>query len=114
LATRKKPFPWPEEADLDAIAERRIAVFVPLWHEEGVIGQMLDHNLSVIRYANYDVFVGVYPNDPLTRRAVADAALRNPRVHLAVCPHDGPTSKGDCLNSIYRGMEVFETQQGAP
>ena len=63
---------------------------------------MLEHNLSVLRYSNYDVFVGVYPNDELTMRAVRDAAERHPRVHLAVVPHDGPTSKGDCLNWIYR------------
>ncbi len=111
LATRRKPFPWPAAADLDTAPERPIAIFVPLWREHRVIGQMLEHNLSVIRYSNYDVFVGVYPNDPLTERAVLDAAERNPRVHLAVCPHDGPTSKGDCLNWIYRRMEAFERRQ---
>src|SRR4051794_38428388 len=102
LATRRKRFPWPANADLEQASERRIAIFVPLWREHRVIGRMLEHNLSVVHYANYDVFVGVYPNDPLTERAVADAAQRDPRVHLAVCPHDGPTSKGDCLNWIYR------------
>jgi bacteriophage N4 adsorption protein B len=111
FTTRKKQFPWPAEADLEAVSERRIAIFVPLWHEHRVIGQMLEHNLSVIRYSNYDFFVGVYPNDPLTERAVAEAAQRHPRVHLAVCGHDGPTSKGDCLNWIHRSMEAFERRQ---
>src|SRR5947209_3486222 len=111
LTTRNKPFPWPAEADLESVAERRIAIFVPLWHEHRVIGQMLEHNLSSIRYSNYDFFIGVYPNDPLTERAVADAAQRRPRVHLAVCPHNGPTSKGDCLNWIHRSMEAFELRQ---
>src|SRR3954452_11997165 len=73
--TRKEQFPWPADSDLEAAAERRTAIFVPLWREHRVIGQMLEHNLSAIRYSNYDVFVGVYPNDPLTERAVADAAL---------------------------------------
>src|SRR3954466_7247547 len=111
LTTRKKPFPWPADADLETVAERRIAIFVPLWREHRVIGQMLEHNLSSIRYSNYDFFIGVYPNDPLTERAVADAAQRHPRVHLAVCGHNGPTSKGDCLNWIHRGMEAFERRQ---
>jgi len=71
---------------------------------------MLEHNLSVLRYSNYDVFVGVYPNDELTMRAVRDAAERHPRVHLAVVPHDGPTSKGDCLNWIYRRVVEYEAQ----
>src|SRR5262249_38834790 len=87
---------------------RRIAIFVGLWREHRVIGHMLEHNLSLIHYSNYDVFVGVYPNDELTERAVADAARRDPRIQLAVCPHDGPTSKGDCLNWIYRGMAAYE------
>jgi adsorption protein B len=108
LATRRKRFPWPADADLEQTPERRIAVFVPLWREHRVIGQMLEHNLSVIRYSNYDVFVGVYPNDELTERAVAETAQRDSRVHLAVCPHPGPTSKGDCLNWIFRRMQAHE------
>jgi adsorption protein B len=111
LATRRKQFPWPADTDLERAPERRIAIFVPLWREHRVIGQMLEHNLSVIRYSDYDIFVGVYPNDDLTERAVAEAAQRHPRVHLAVCPHDGPTSKGDCLNWIFRRMEAYERRQ---
>ena len=97
----QRRFDWPTERELDQAPERRIAILVPLWNEHRVIGQMLERNLSAIRYGNYDVFVGVYPNDDATVRAVTDAASRHPRVHLAMCPHDGPTSKGDCLNWIY-------------
>jgi len=39
LTTRKKPFPWPADADLETVAERRIAIFVPLWREHRVIGR---------------------------------------------------------------------------
>ncbi|HMC60454.1 MAG TPA: glycosyltransferase, partial [Candidatus Solibacter sp.] len=110
--SRSRHFPWPGDADLRAAPERRIAMFVPLWHEHGVIGEMLDHNLASIGYANYDIFVGVYPNDLPTVRAVDKAARRHPRVHVARCPHNGPTSKGDCLNWIYRRMMEVEQQQG--
>jgi len=95
-------FDWPRETLLDRAPERKIAILVPLWKEHSVIGSMLDHNLAAIRYHNYDIFVGVYPNDAATLRAVNDAAGRHERVHVVVCPHDGPTSKGDCLNWIYR------------
>lgn len=111
LVTRWKRFPWPADEDLERASERRIAIFVPLWREHRVIGQMLAHNASVIRYGNYDIFVGVYPNDELTERAVAEAAQRDPRVHLAVCPHPGPTSKGDCLNWIFLRMQAYELRQ---
>jgi adsorption protein B len=112
LATGRKPFPWPAEAELDTAAERRIAILVPLWREHRVIGQMLEHNLAAIRYSAYDVFVGVYPNDEATARVVAEAARAHPRVHLVVGPHDGPTSKGDCLNWVYRQMGRHEVQHG--
>lgn len=93
--------------------QRRIAIFVPLWHEHSVIGRMLDRNLSLISYGNYEVFAGIYPNDLETRRALDGAARRHPRVHPILCGHDGPTSKGDCLNWIYRGMEEYERLHGS-
>jgi adsorption protein B len=111
LATRRCCFPWPGERAARRAAERPIAVFVPLWHEHAVIGRMLRHNLAAIQYGNYQVFVGVYPNDGPTLRVVEEEARRDPRIHLAVCPHDGPTSKGDCLNWIYRRMKEFEQRQ---
>ena len=110
LAIRHARFPWPSGADLERVAERRIAIFVPLWHEHAVIGRMLDRNLASIHYANYEVFVGTYPNDPLTARAVAEAAARDPRIHAAPVAHDGPTSKGDCLNGIYDCMLDYEAR----
>jgi adsorption protein B len=108
LCTARKPFPWPSEAALDGAAERSIAIFVPLWNEHSVIAQMLDRNVAAIRYTNYHIFAGVYPNDKLTVRAVESAAGRHPQVHVARCGHDGPTSKGDCLNWIHRRMKHYE------
>ena len=112
LLTGRKQFRWPADAELDEAPERRIAILVPLWREHGIIGHMLERNLATIRYENYHVFAGVYPNDDLTARAVGEKARRHPRVHLAMCPHGGPTSKGDCLNSIYRRMADYEVRHG--
>jgi len=88
--------------------ERRIAIFIPLWDEAAVIGRMLDHNLAAIDYGCYEVFVGVYPNDPGTLREVRLLELRRARVHAAEVPHKGPTSKADCLNWIYQRMLLWE------
>jgi adsorption protein B len=112
LLTRRKPFPWPADEDLDRAPERRIAILVPLWREHRVIGQMLEHNLAAIRYSAYDVFVGVYPNDEATARVVEEATRLHPRVHLVIGPHDGPTSKGDCLNWVYSRMGQYEALHG--
>jgi len=92
--------------------EKRIAILVPLWHEHAVIERMLDHNLAAIHYRNYDFFVGGYPNDDPTLDAIRQVEARSSRVHLAVCPHDGPTSKADCLNWIYQRMLLHEERHG--
>ena len=108
LLKRPPQVAWPSDAQLEKAPERRIAILVPLWHEDRVIGQMLDRNLASIAYRNYDVFAGVYPNDEPTARAVSEVAGRQARVHLAAVPHDGPTSKADCLNAAWRRMRAFE------
>jgi bacteriophage N4 adsorption protein B len=94
-------------------AERRMAIFVPLWREHRVIERMVAQNVGTLKYENYDIFIGAYPNDPPTLAAVAEARKRFPNVHLAEVPHDGPTSKADCLNWIYQRMLVFEEETGA-
>jgi adsorption protein B len=88
--------------------ERRIAIIVPAWHEDAVIQQMIEHNASAIHYERFDFFVGVYPNDPKTLASVEAAARRVPNVYWAMVPHDGPTSKGDCLNWIYQNILLHE------
>jgi bacteriophage N4 adsorption protein B len=102
----------PTEAELASVPRRRIAVLVPLWREQGVIGRMLEHNLAAVRYEDYDVFVGVYPNDPETLKEARRARRRHPRVHVAMVPHGGPTSKADCLNAVYRAMAGYEAATG--
>lgn len=98
----------PSEEALLSVPEKRIAIFVPLWREHAVVGDMLAHNIAAIRYKDYEFFVGAYPNDGPTLAAVSAAEARYPNVHLAVCPHDGPTSKPDCLNWIYQRMLLYE------
>lgn len=104
LRGRGRRLPAPEPG----VAEKRIAIFLPLWQEAAVTGKMLDHNLAAIGYANYTVFAGVYPNDRATIAAVAAAARRHPRIEVCVLPHDGPTSKPDCLNWIFQHLLARE------
>ncbi|MBZ5677463.1 MAG: glycosyl transferase family protein [Acidobacteriia bacterium] len=97
---------------LENAPRQRIAIFVPLWHEHQVIGRMLEHNLAAIRYPDYHFFAGCYPNDVETQEAVRSVADRFPQVHLALCPHPGPTSKADCLNWIYQHLLLHEENSG--
>lgn len=94
------------------IPQKRIAIYVPCWHESAVIGNMIEHNVAAIEYRDYDFFIGAYPNDPPTLDVAHGLEGRFANVHLAVCPHDGPTSKADCLNWIYQRMLQFEQDRG--
>jgi len=105
----RQSMPRPER---ERLPEKRIAVLIPLWREEAVIGRMLERNLGAVRYRNYQVFAGAYPNDPATMEAVREAEERYPNVHLAVVPHNGPTSKADCLNWIVQAMRAYEEACG--
>src|SRR5215218_5872738 len=100
----------PGVRQLEAAPRGMIAIFVPLWHEDAVIARMLEHNLASIRYSEFHIFAGCYPNDAKTQEAVRTVERRFPNVHLAVCPHDGPTSKADCLNWVYQHMLLYEEE----
>lgn len=112
LRGRRQQFPRLRESDLKAVPEKKAAIFVAAWHEDDVIEQMLAHNSKLIDYKNYDFFVGTYPNDPATQAKV-DAARRHvPNVFKAVTPHPGPTSKADCLNSVFAELVKQEEISG--
>jgi adsorption protein B len=111
LRPAAKLFP-PGRRQLDSAPRLSIAILVPLWHEHAVIARMLRHNLATIRYTEYHIFAGAYPNDDRTQDAVREVADRCNNVHLVLSPHDGPTSKADCLNCIYRHLGLHEEQTG--
>ncbi len=98
----------PSAPEAEGAAERNIAIFTPLWQEESVIRQMVAHNVTAIQYGHYHLFIGAYPNDEPTVEAVRELEARFPNVHLALVPHNGPTSKADCLNWIYQQMLLHE------
>jgi adsorption protein B len=100
----------PSEADIDSAPPRLMAIFVAVWKEHRVIQKMIENNITKLRYARFEFFVGAYPNDTLTIAAIREAMKRFPNVHISICPHDGPTSKADCLNWIYQRMLLHEEE----
>jgi adsorption protein B len=87
-----------------------MAVLIPAWDEAAVIGPMLRRTLAAWADEDCELFVGCYPNDPATIAAVR--AVDDPRVRLIVGPHGGPTTKGDCLNVLWRGLLEAEHAAG--
>lgn len=105
---------FPDASELAGVPERRMAIFVASWHEHSVLQRMVERNMGSQEYSNFDFFLGVYPNDTRTIAAAKEAKRLFPdKVHIATCPHEGPTSKADCLNWIYQRMLLFEEENGA-
>lgn len=97
--------PDPSLADLPRPATpMRFAIFVAAWREEAVIGAMLRAALRAIDHPDYRIYVGTYPNDPATIAAVEEVANADRRVRLVIGPRNGPTTKGDNLNVLWRAL----------
>lgn len=90
----------------------RIAVFVPAWDESAVIAPMLRAALARYRHGDYRLFVGCYPNDPATIRAVAAVTAEDARVRLVIGDVDGPTTKAACLNHLWRALRRADARDG--
>jgi adsorption protein B len=86
------------------------AIFVPAWDEAAVIGHMLRRLLGGLDWPDYTVFVGIYPNDP--RGLAVVSAVGDPRLRLVVNGRPGPTTKADCLNSLWAAMQAEESRAG--
>lgn len=90
------------------------AVFIPCWHEANVIGATLRRCIAVWRHAELRIFVGHYPNDTATGRAIAEVARLDARIEPVVMSGPGPTTKADCLNALYAAMERHERDRDKP
>jgi adsorption protein B len=87
------------------------AVFVANWHEEDVLGKMVDGNLARIRIPQVCLYLGVYPNDTGTLRVACELEAKHPdRVKVIVNRLPGPTSKGQMLNEMF--AQAFSGEDG--
>ncbi|GER06449.1 hypothetical protein GCM10007972_01540 [Iodidimonas muriae] len=89
---------------LPDIPQSPIAIFIPAWQESDVIGPMLTRLHDTVRYEHYHVFLGVYPNDEATARAARSVDPLGKWLKIIILDHPGPTSKGDCLNALWRAL----------
>ncbi|MCC6865097.1 MAG: phage adsorption protein NrfB [Ignavibacteria bacterium] len=102
----------PKMDDVLSAGENSIALVICAWREYKVIGRTLTYALSKMRYSNFTIFVGVYPNDTKTLEVVKRIAQKNNKVVICVNSHDGPTTKADNLNNVYESIKRFEKDNG--
>lgn len=92
----------------------QMAVLVPTWQEAAVIGATVAHARKAWPQNEMRLYVGCYRNDPETLAVATAAAESDPRVRVIVHNHDGPTTKADCLNGLYRALREDEEGCGEP
>ncbi|MBN1778522.1 MAG: phage adsorption protein NrfB [Clostridiales bacterium] len=99
---------------LDTVPPKLLAVTVAAWHEEAVLGDVIDNFIASTSYPRsmYHIFLGVYPNDPPTLSAAEELAARHLNVHVIVNDTPGPTSKAQNINHVIRQIRVFEQERG--
>jgi adsorption protein B len=73
---------------------------------------MLRTALHRFAHDDYRIHVGTYPNDPATIAAVAEVAESDARVRLVIGSRAGPTTKAECLNTLWRALLRDETAEG--
>lgn len=95
-----------------SVQRLRHAVFVPAWDEADVIADMVGHCLHRWQAQDYRLYIGAYANDPATGLAAWRGARGDARVTIVPLRVNGPTSKADCLNRLWRAMQADERAQG--
>lgn len=86
----------------------RLAIFVPAWAEEAVIGAMIGTARARLSHRDWRLYVGCYPNDPATIAAATAAAGGDPHVRIVIGDRPGPTTKAGCLNWLWQAMRADE------
>ncbi len=88
------------------------AVLIPAFQEAAVIGPTLAHMLAAWPQRDLTIYIGCYANDPATVAAASAAIGMDPRARIVVHGAAGPTTKADCLNRLYRALELDEERSG--
>lgn len=90
----------------------KAAVFIPAWNEAEVIGTTIAHARAAWPQADLTIYCGCYRNDPATVAAAIRGAGGDLRVRVVVLERDGPSTKADCLNRLYRALSEDELRFG--
>lgn len=99
---------------LDTVPPKLLAVTVAAWHEENVLGDVIDNFIASTSYPRsmYHIFLGIYPNDPETLAVAQELAERYYNVHVIVNALPGPTSKAQNINHVIRQIRLYEQERG--
>ncbi len=106
----KIKLPTIDAEEVDDKIPRKMAVMVAAYNEENVLGEVIRNLILSNQYPTsmYDIFLGVYPNDPGTQRVADELTIEFNNVHKVVHVLEGPSSKADNLNNIIKFIFEYE------
>lgn len=91
-------------------SEKNFAVMLPAWQEKDIIRHSIENLIKTIDYQNYEIFIGVYPNDIETQKEINKLTRQFSQVHKVVTSQPSPTCKADCLNAIVDYVYSYELE----
>lgn len=98
--------------ELRSRGEQPIAILVAAWKEPAALTAMLERLQATLGYRNFQIFVGVYPNDVDTIVALERLSAQHERIQRVDVPHPGPTCRADALNWVVEGVFAYEAREG--
>jgi len=98
---------------LDNQPPKLLAIAIAAWHEENVLGDVINNMIDSMHYPSsmYHVFLGVYPNDSKTIAVAKELAENFQNVHIVINELPGPTSKAQNINYIIKYIKAFEEER---
>lgn len=92
--------------------ENPVAIIIGAWKEHRVIERTINFAIRNLEYKNYRIFVGVYPNDKKSLSILNLITGHENRVVVCLNEKNGPTTKADNLNNIYKSIKLYEKWKG--
>ncbi|MGL5837003.1 MAG: glycosyl transferase family protein [Sphingorhabdus sp.] len=91
-----------------------IVLFIPAWREAQVVEQMLRRCIAAWTggHTRYRIYIGCYPNDSASIEAARRGISGNAHCRIVLCREEGPTTKADCLNRLWRALITDELAGG--
>lgn len=98
---------------VDDVPPKLLAVAIAAWHEESVLGDVIDNMIASVHYPNsmYHVFLGVYPNDDATITVAKQLEEKYENVHMIINELPGPTSKAQNINYVITQIKAMEKEK---
>lgn len=114
ILRKRKPLKLSEKDlnEMMQLPEKKIAILVANWQEEEIIERIVTGNINAINYKNYEIVLGVYPNDRATLEAARRVEKKFTNVTVVVNTMNGPTSKGQMLNVMASYLESYNKSNG--